>query len=191
MDKRTLVRLRRVCGFTAWQNVNLNLANFDDLSKDARGKLFDNNIQTYVAFPKDLRDTAIKLTMKMISSAWRTYKYRLAGMWRSGWNPFKTYSELKQEDWKLFIANRKTEEFQTRIQQMSQLRSRNAANHRLGPAGYSGKKRQWEAEDEELARAGVENVWKKFPGRPEPYIRARALLVDPCSGELVISQEFR
>jgi len=77
LDKRTLVRLRRVCGFTAWQNVNLNLANFDDLSKDARGKLFDNNIQTYVAFPKDLRDTAIKLTMKMISSAWRTYKYRL------------------------------------------------------------------------------------------------------------------
>ena len=57
----------------------------------------------------------------------------------------------------------------------------------MGSDGYIGKKRQWDAEDEQLARAGVENVWKKFPGRAESYIRARAKLSDPQSGELTYS----
>ena len=54
---------------------------------------------------------------------------------------------------------------------MASLRAKHGSHH-LGTDGYIGKKKKWEEEDEELAKKGIENAWKKFPGRTEPYIRA-------------------
>ena len=55
-----------------------------------------------LVYPKDLKEKAMRLSMKMISSRWRDYKTRLRTMLRKGKNPFTTFKHLKEEDWKTF-----------------------------------------------------------------------------------------
>jgi len=50
-DKKTRTRLKRVCGLTGRQKVNINLPNWSCFKKEQREQLFDLNIKPYVAFP--------------------------------------------------------------------------------------------------------------------------------------------
>jgi hypothetical protein len=45
LDQRTLMRLSRVCGLTAWERVLLTLEKFEDLTDDEKNELFVNSIQ--------------------------------------------------------------------------------------------------------------------------------------------------
>ena len=141
LDNKTRTRFKRVCGLTGRQKVNINLPSFDSLKKEGKERLFDINIQPYVEFPADLRKKAIKLSMKIISSARRNHKYRLGQLWRDGKDPFQIYKELNQEDWNTFWDKLRSDEAQSRREQMSQLRGRHG-DHHLGSDGYIGKKRQ-------------------------------------------------
>jgi hypothetical protein len=49
--------------------------------------------------------------MKIISHAWRSYKSKLVKLWREKEKPFRTYKELREEDWVRFVAKCKSENF--------------------------------------------------------------------------------
>ena len=179
LDNKTLTRLKRVCSLVARQKVNINLESFEKLQN--KDSIFNNHIQRYVIFPENLKEKAQKLCMKMISSRWRDYKSHLIKIMRNGEEPFGRYKHLSREDWNSFVARCSTEDFQARSVKMSELRSKNKANHHLGPAGYIGKKDVWEKEDEQYAREVRRNPWHKYPGHCQSYIRARSKATDSGS----------
>jgi hypothetical protein len=45
----------------------------------------------------------MKLAMKIISHAWRSYKSKLVKIWRNQNTPFDTYKDLLEEHWMRFI----------------------------------------------------------------------------------------
>jgi hypothetical protein len=50
LDREINMRLSRVCGLAARQMVSLTLERFDDLTENDKNKLFENSIQSYVAY---------------------------------------------------------------------------------------------------------------------------------------------
>jgi Fe2+ transport system protein B len=82
LDTRLNMRLSRVCGLPARQRVSLTLQGFDELTKNEKDKLFENSIQAYVQYPKELKQKRKKLAMKIISHTWRNYKSALVKIWR-------------------------------------------------------------------------------------------------------------
>jgi hypothetical protein len=77
LDMRVNMRLPRVCGLVARQRVSLTLYGFDELTENEKDKLFENSIQAYVQYPKELKQKGKKLAIKIISHAWRSYKSKL------------------------------------------------------------------------------------------------------------------
>jgi hypothetical protein len=55
LDMRVNTRLSRVCGLAARQRVSLTLQGFDELTKNKKDELFENSIQAYVQYPKELK----------------------------------------------------------------------------------------------------------------------------------------
>jgi hypothetical protein len=55
LDKKINTRLSRVYGLAARQRVSLTLQGFDDLTKNEKDELFENSIQAYVEYPKELK----------------------------------------------------------------------------------------------------------------------------------------
>jgi hypothetical protein len=55
LDTRVNTRLSRVCGLAARQRVSLTLQGFDELTKNKKDELFENSIQAYVQYPKELK----------------------------------------------------------------------------------------------------------------------------------------
>ncbi|PVH64317.1 hypothetical protein PAHAL_2G236100 [Panicum hallii] len=159
-DPSILVRLARVCGLTARQRVPLTLEHFDDLSWDDKKRIFKNNIQPYVEYPIELHDKATKHAMKIISKAWRSYKNKLLKCWKKKENPFDKYADLTKEAWDELVQKWNTPEFQQSSEYFRGLRARNELDHHLGSAGYAGKQRKWEQEDEMLAERGIENPYE-------------------------------
>jgi hypothetical protein len=47
--------------------VSLTLQGFNELTKNEKDKLFENSIQEYVQYPKDLKQRGKKVAMKIIS----------------------------------------------------------------------------------------------------------------------------
>jgi hypothetical protein len=95
---RMNMRLSMVCGLAARQRVSLTLQEFDELIENEMDELFKNSIQTYVQYPKELKQKGKKLAMKIISYAWRSYKSKLVKIWRNQDTPFATYKDLSKED---------------------------------------------------------------------------------------------
>jgi hypothetical protein len=103
LDTRVNTRLSRVYGLAARQRVSLTLQGFDVLTKNEKDKLFENSIQAYVQYPKELKQKGKKLAMKIISHAWRSYKSKHVKIWRNQDTPFTTYKDLSEEDWVRFV----------------------------------------------------------------------------------------
>jgi hypothetical protein len=55
LDKGINTRLSKVYGLAARQRVSLTLQGFDDLTKNEKDELFENSIQTYAEYPKELK----------------------------------------------------------------------------------------------------------------------------------------
>jgi hypothetical protein len=55
LDTRMNMRLSRVCGLATQQRVSLTLQGFDELTKNEKDELFENSIQAYVQYPKELK----------------------------------------------------------------------------------------------------------------------------------------
>jgi hypothetical protein len=70
---------------------------FDELTKNEKGELFENSIQAYVQYPEELKQKGKKITMKIISHAWRSYKSQLVKIWRDQDTPFNKYKDLSKE----------------------------------------------------------------------------------------------
>jgi hypothetical protein len=118
-----LVRLSRVCGLAAWQRVSLTLQGFYDLTENEKDELFKNVIQAYVQYPEELKQNGKKIVMKIISHAWSSYKSKLVKLWRKNQSPFRTYKELREEDWARFVEKCESENFAVNSQYMQWLRS--------------------------------------------------------------------
>jgi hypothetical protein len=88
LDMRVNMRLPRVCGLAARQRVSLTLYGFDELTENEKDKLFENSIQAYVQYLKELKQKGKKLAIKIISHAWRSYKSKLVKIWRNQDTPF-------------------------------------------------------------------------------------------------------
>jgi hypothetical protein len=104
LDKEINTKLSRVCGVANRKMVSLTLERFNDLTKNDKGELFENSIQAYIEYLEELKQKEKKVSMKIISHAWRTYKSRLVKCWRNKTNPFNTYKNLREEDWERFVA---------------------------------------------------------------------------------------
>jgi hypothetical protein len=81
-DTTVNIRLSRVCGLATWQRVSLTLQGFDELTESEKDELFENSIQAYVQYPKEMKQKWKKLAMKIISHVWRNYKSELMKIWR-------------------------------------------------------------------------------------------------------------
>jgi hypothetical protein len=79
---------------------------------------FSKTLQACTEYLKKLKQKGKKVAMKIISHAWRTYKSRLVKCWRNKTNPFNTYKDLREEDWEIFFAKCKSEDFAVNIQYM-------------------------------------------------------------------------
>jgi hypothetical protein len=93
LDKIVNMRLSKVCGLATRQRVSLNLQGFDELTENEKDELFENSIQAYVQYPKELKQKGKKVAMKIISHAWRTYKSKLVKIWRDQDTPFHKYKD--------------------------------------------------------------------------------------------------
>jgi hypothetical protein len=69
MDKATSTGLSRVCGLVARQRVPLTMDTFDDLSYNDKKELFNNSVQAYIEYSKELKEKGKKITVKIISHA--------------------------------------------------------------------------------------------------------------------------
>jgi hypothetical protein len=96
-------RLSRVCGLAARQRVSLILKAFDDLTENEKDELFENSIQAYIQYPEELKQKENKVAMKIISHTWRSYKSKLAKIWRNQDTPFCMYKDVTKEDWTIFF----------------------------------------------------------------------------------------
>jgi hypothetical protein len=121
LDTRVNTRLFRVCGLTARQRVSLTLQGFDELTKNEKDELFKNSIQSYVQYPKELKQKGKKLAMKIISHAWRSYKSKLVKIWRNQDTPFAIYKDLSEEDWLRFVEKCESENFTVNSEYMQWL----------------------------------------------------------------------
>jgi hypothetical protein len=58
-----------------------------------------------------LKEKGKRAAMKGISHSWRGYENRLVMCLRKKQNPFEKFKDLKEEDWKRFVAKCKSPEF--------------------------------------------------------------------------------
>ena len=93
-------------------------------------------------YPEELKNKAMKLSMKIISHARRSYKGKLRDCLEEGKNPFEKFKDLKEEDWIEFASKCNTNQFAQESEYMKWLRAQNELNHHLGPTGYIGKQCQ-------------------------------------------------
>jgi hypothetical protein len=98
-DTTVNIRLSRVCGLATWQRVSLTLQGFDELTESEKDELFENSIQAYVQYPKEMKQKWKKIAMKIISHVWRNYKSELMKIWRKQNTSFNTYKDLSKENW--------------------------------------------------------------------------------------------
>jgi hypothetical protein len=94
LDKEINMRLSRVCGLAARQRMSLTLERFDDLSENDKDELFESSIQAYIEYLKELKQKGKKISMKIISHAWRTYKSSLVKCWRNKMNSLQYIQRL-------------------------------------------------------------------------------------------------
>ncbi len=120
-DTTVNIRLSRVCGLATWQRVSLTLQGFDELTESEKDELFKNSIQVYVKYSKERKQKGKKVAMKIISHAWRSYKSKLVKLWRKNQSPFRTYKELREEDWARFVEKCESENFSMNSQYMQWL----------------------------------------------------------------------
>jgi hypothetical protein len=134
------------------------------LTENEKDELFENSIQAYIQYPKELKQKGKKVAMKIISHAWRSYKNKVVKIWRDQDTPFHKYKDLTKDDWARFVEQCESEHFGANSQYMQWLRSQNELDHHLGNTGYAGKQRKWQQEDERLTQQGLENPYDKFHG---------------------------
>jgi hypothetical protein len=51
--------------------LSLTLQGFDELTENEKDELFENSIQAYVQYPKELKQKEKNVAMKIVSHAWR------------------------------------------------------------------------------------------------------------------------
>jgi hypothetical protein len=81
------------------------------LTENEKDELFENSIQAYVQYSKELKQKGKNLALKTISDALRSYKSKLVKIWRNQDTPFDTYKDLSEEDWVTFVEKCKSENF--------------------------------------------------------------------------------
>jgi hypothetical protein len=72
-------------------------------------------------------------------------------LWREKESPFRTYKELREEDWTRFIEKCESENLAVNSQYMQWLRSQNELDHHLNNTSYAGKQTKRQQEDERLS----------------------------------------
>jgi hypothetical protein len=76
------------------------------------------------------------------------------------------------------MKQEETEQVSYASVKFKELRSRNTSKHNICPASYTVKLEQWEAEDRQLAAAGIPNLYDAYlDGRSKNWQRARSKLV--------------
>jgi hypothetical protein len=67
LDTKMNMILPRVCVLAARQRVSLTLQGFDELTESEKDELFENYIQAYVEYLKELKQKGKKVSMNIIS----------------------------------------------------------------------------------------------------------------------------
>jgi hypothetical protein len=148
------------------------------LIENEKVELFENSIQAYIQYLKELKQKGKKLAMKIISHTWRSYKSKFVKIWRNQDTPYATYKDLSEEDWARFVEKCELENIAANSEYMKWLRSQNELDHHLGNTSYTRKQRRWQQEDERLAQLGLQNPYDNFCGRLGPFMRAHSKLIE-------------
>ncbi|KAL6650311.1 hypothetical protein ACP70R_009236 [Stipagrostis hirtigluma subsp. patula] len=179
MDKKALQRLRKLAGLVGRQRISLTVEHIKDVDAVQRAKMFDTYIQPRLEFAPEMKETAIKAAWVKISKARRVFRSNLVTKFLAkGIQPFAHYQFLEEADWKVFINQKSTQEAVEKSLKGKELRSKDKHNHNLGPTGYKGAIPKWLKEDAKLEAEGKPNPWKQYPGRTQPYLRARGKLTE-------------
>jgi hypothetical protein len=88
------------------------------LAKNEKDELFKNSIQAYIQYLEELKQKGMKIAIKIISHAWRSYKSKHVKIWRNQDTPFHKYKDVTKEDWARFVEKSKSEHFIAESQYM-------------------------------------------------------------------------
>jgi biotin-(acetyl-CoA carboxylase) ligase len=81
------------------------------LAKNEKDELFKSSIQAYIQYLEELKQKGMKIAMKIISHAWRSYKSKHVKIWRNQDTPFHKYKDVIKEDWARFVEKSESEHF--------------------------------------------------------------------------------
>ena len=73
-EKKALQRLWKLACLNARERIPLTLPKFNDLTVDQKNALFNDGVNTFLEFPKNMKAKAYRSAMKMIAKLWRNHK---------------------------------------------------------------------------------------------------------------------
>lgn len=73
-EKKPRLRMKRVVGLIARQQLPLTLPEFGVLSDDDKEALFNDYVQPFLEFPKDMKQLTLKKAMMMVARSFRNFK---------------------------------------------------------------------------------------------------------------------
>jgi hypothetical protein len=171
--------MRRLIGLIARQRISLTMPSFNTLTKENKMTLFDEFVQPWLEFPKELKAIACKKIMQMVARSWRTHKSDLTcNFIIPGLDATEKHTYIPKNVWAKFVQLKGSEEEKAKREKYKKLRERNKLDHSLGTGVYEGKAVKWEQEDRELTTEGISNPWDQYlGGHPKNFLRARSYLV--------------
>ncbi|KAJ0580220.1 hypothetical protein HanHA300_Chr04g0126701 [Helianthus annuus] len=155
-------------GKAARTMVPITYATWPDVDENTKEELWQYVLAHFEVDPKSRTQT-----LQSIGDKWKNFKHTLyrdhietqkddPEEKKNLLNPPKKYPFLRKEDWKLFVAQRLTKEWQDRSKKGKRLRAHNKYNHHLSRKGYANLLVEMMQEtgktEEEIDRA---TLWKK------------------------------
>ncbi|KAK9062154.1 hypothetical protein SSX86_019340 [Deinandra increscens subsp. villosa] len=153
-------------GEVARSMVNINYDSWLDVGKEIKEACWKFVLTRFVLNPKSR-----KHSLQSIGSKWKNFKHTLYKNFILAkkddpeadlLTPPAMYPSVKEDDWKLFVAQRTSKKWEEKSKKAKNTRAMNKYNHRLSRKGYSGLIREIIKEtgkdEEEIDRT---TCWKK------------------------------
>ncbi|KAI7744446.1 LOW QUALITY PROTEIN: hypothetical protein M8C21_016577 [Ambrosia artemisiifolia] len=153
-------------GMVARSMMPITYATWRHVSKETKEELWQYVLANYVVDPKSR-----KQTIESIGDKWRNFKHTLYKDYiekddpvakNNLFDPPQRYPSIQKSEWKVFVSQRTTKEWEERSRRAKEIRAQNKYNHHLSRKGYAKLKAEIMQEtgktEEEIDRA---TLWKK------------------------------
>ncbi len=123
-------------------------------------------MEKWFTFPAEAKDRLKRKAFQKMGKAWKNWKSKLFTEFVNqpgNHTPFDEYPQITEAVWEEFCSLKNTQEFRESSEAHRLLQQRNEHPHRLGTAGYIGKKAIWAQEDAAAAAANVPTPFSDIP----------------------------